>query len=156
MKSFWIRVGPNSKVCVCVCVCVCVRVCAQLLSHVQLFATPWTAACQAPLSMGFSRQEYWNGLPFLLQGISWPRDQTHISRIGRRILYHWDTWAAGDDVKTCREEGQIIMEADGHDTASRQGTKDYRHPKQAKRQGRSLPLFPWAFRGSMAPLTPWF
>ena len=27
-------------------------------------ATPWTAACQAPLSMGFSRQEYWGGLPF--------------------------------------------------------------------------------------------
>ena len=27
-------------------------------------ATPWTVACQAPLSMGFSRQEYWNGLPF--------------------------------------------------------------------------------------------
>ena len=32
-------------------------------SHVRLFATPWTAACQAPLSMGFSRQEYWSGLP---------------------------------------------------------------------------------------------
>ena len=36
----------------------------QLLSHVRLSATPWTEACQAPLSMGFSRQEYWNGLPF--------------------------------------------------------------------------------------------
>ena len=33
-------------------------------SHVRLFATPWTAACQAPLSMGFSRQEYRSGLPF--------------------------------------------------------------------------------------------
>ena len=32
-------------------------------SHVQLSATPWTAAHQAPLSMGFSRQEYWSGLP---------------------------------------------------------------------------------------------
>ena len=31
-------------------------------------ATPWTAAYQAPLSMGFSRQEYWNGLPFLSPG----------------------------------------------------------------------------------------
>ena len=39
--------------------CVCV-----LLSHVQLFATPWTVARQAPLSMEFSRQEYWSGLPF--------------------------------------------------------------------------------------------
>ena len=34
------------------------------LSHVQLFATPWTVAYQGPLSMGFSRQEYWSGLPF--------------------------------------------------------------------------------------------
>ena len=34
------------------------------LSHVQLSATPWTVAHQAPLSMGFSRQEYWSGLPF--------------------------------------------------------------------------------------------
>ena len=34
------------------------------LSHVRLFVTPWTVAYQAPLSMGFSRQEYWNGLPF--------------------------------------------------------------------------------------------
>ena len=36
----------------------------KLLSHVQLFATPWTVAHQAPPSMGFSRQEYWGGLPF--------------------------------------------------------------------------------------------
>ena len=39
-----------------------------MLSHVQLFATPWTIACQAPLSMGFSRQEYWSGLPFPAPG----------------------------------------------------------------------------------------
>ena len=38
-------------------------------SHVQLFATPWTVACQAPLSMGFPRQEYWSGLPFPFQRI---------------------------------------------------------------------------------------
>ena len=34
------------------------------LSRVQLFVTPWTLAYQASLSMGFSRQEYWSGLPF--------------------------------------------------------------------------------------------
>ena len=39
-------------------------VCPQWLSCVQLFATLWTAACQAPLSMGFSRQDYWSELPF--------------------------------------------------------------------------------------------
>ena len=33
-----------------------------------LFATPWTVACQAPLSMGFSKQEYWSGLPFRSPG----------------------------------------------------------------------------------------
>ena len=37
---------------------------AQMLSHVCLSVTPWTVACQAPLSMGFSKQEYWSGLPF--------------------------------------------------------------------------------------------
>ena len=36
----------------------------KLLSSVQLFGTPWTVAYQAPPSMGFSRQEYWSGLPF--------------------------------------------------------------------------------------------
>ena len=34
------------------------------LSHAQLFVTPWTADRQVPLSKGFSRQEYWSGLPF--------------------------------------------------------------------------------------------
>ena len=35
-----------------------------VLSGVQFFVTPWAVACQAPLSMGFPRQEYWSGLPF--------------------------------------------------------------------------------------------
>jgi len=37
---------------------------AKVLSRVQLFATLWTVAHQAPLSMGFPKQEYWSGLPF--------------------------------------------------------------------------------------------
>ena len=48
--------GEFGRMCVCVCVCV--------LSRDKLFATPETVAHQAPLSMEFSRQEYWNGLPF--------------------------------------------------------------------------------------------
>ena len=47
----------------CVCVCVCYS-----LSHVQLFASLWTVTLQAPLSMGFSRQEYWSGLPLTSPG----------------------------------------------------------------------------------------
>ena len=38
--------------------------CAYTLSRVQLFASPWTVAYPAPLSLEFSRQEYWRGLPF--------------------------------------------------------------------------------------------
>ena len=45
----------------------------QLLSRVQLFATPWTIAHQVPLSMGFTRQEYWSGLAFpSLEGLPDP------------------------------------------------------------------------------------
>ena len=51
--------SPKTKFLWCVCVCVCV-----LLSHVRFFVTPWSIAHQAPLSMGFSREKYWNGLPF--------------------------------------------------------------------------------------------
>ena len=59
-------------VCVCACVFVCVCVCAPtarvraVLSHfsrTRFFVTPWAVALQAPLSMGFSRQEDWSGLP---------------------------------------------------------------------------------------------
>ena len=56
--------------CVCVCVCVCVCMVFYIYTHthththVHFFATPWTIACQAPLSMEFSRQEYWSGLSF--------------------------------------------------------------------------------------------
>ena len=47
-----------------ICVSVCLPLCLGMLSCVQLFVTPWTVARQAPLSMGFSRPEYWSGLPF--------------------------------------------------------------------------------------------
>ena len=40
------------------------KVKVKSLSHVQLFVTSWTIACQPPPSIGFSRQEYWSGLPF--------------------------------------------------------------------------------------------
>ena len=43
---------------------VAVKVKVKSLSRIRLFATPWTIAYQAPLSMEFSREEYWSGLPF--------------------------------------------------------------------------------------------
>ena len=67
--------------------------CAGLtcFSHVQLFATPWTIVHQVPLSMGFSRQEYWSGLPFPSPGdLPNPRlePMSLVSFIGRQVLYH--------------------------------------------------------------------
>ena len=59
----------------------------QLLSHAWFFGNPWTVALQAPLSMGFPRQEYWSGLPFPPpRETSWPRGWTLISYTGRWIL----------------------------------------------------------------------
>ena len=77
----------------CVCVCVhpspdiriCIHVHTDHFSCVQLFAILWTEACQAPLSMGFSRQEYWSGLPCLLQGVF----LTQGSNLCLLCLLHW-------------------------------------------------------------------
>ena len=75
-----------------------VCVCTQSLHRVQLFETPWTVAYQAPLSMGFSRQEYWTGLPFLPTrgllnpGIEPPSLASPLLAGG--ILYYRTTWEA--------------------------------------------------------------
>ena len=69
-----------------VCVQVCIQACVlSCFSCVQLFETPWTVTCQASLSMGFSRQEYWSGLPFPTLGeSSRPRDRTWVL-----CFLHW-------------------------------------------------------------------
>ena len=54
----------NSEISIINSALVAVELCCSSLSCVQLFVTPWTVAHQAPLSMGFARQEYWSGLPF--------------------------------------------------------------------------------------------
>ena len=71
-----------------VCVCLCA------LSYVQPFAAPRTVAHQASLSMEFSRQEYWSGLPFSSPGdLPNPglKCNISVSCIGRQILYHCAT-----------------------------------------------------------------
>ena len=55
-------------------------------SRVQLFATPWTVAGQAPLSMGFSRQDYWSGLPFPPPGYL---PNPEIKPVSLMSLLHW-------------------------------------------------------------------
>ena len=66
------------------CGCMCVHACT--LSLIQLFVTPWMGAHQAPLSMEFSRQEYWSGVPCPPPGdLPDPgMDQTGVSCIGGR------------------------------------------------------------------------
>ena len=54
-STIYMKCVCNVMKCVCVCVCV--------FSHVDSFVTMWTISQQAPLSMGFPRQEYWSGLP---------------------------------------------------------------------------------------------
>ena len=56
------------------------KVKVKSLSRVQLLATPWTAALQAPPSMGFSRQEYWSGVPLLS-----PKEATGIAKTRKGI-----------------------------------------------------------------------
>ena len=72
--------------------CVCVL-------SVWFFATSWTVARQAPLSMEFCRQEYWSGLTFPTPGDlsnpgTEPRSLVCDSRIDRQILHHCTTWEA--------------------------------------------------------------
>ena len=68
--------GINSHLCVCVCVCVCVYM--HTLNHfccVQLFVTPWTVACQAPLSMGILQASVLEWVAMhSCRGFSEPRD----------------------------------------------------------------------------------
>ena len=76
-----VQAEHNSVMGLCVCV----------LSHVPLLATPWTVACEAPLSMKISRQEYWSGLPFPSpEDLPNPgiKPMSHVAGSGRLILYH--------------------------------------------------------------------
>ena len=71
-------------------------------SHVQLFGTPWTITYQAPQSVGFSRPEYWSGVPFPSPGDLPDSDQTRVSGIvGRRFTI----WATRD----CAEPVHIFL-----------------------------------------------
>ena len=60
------------------------------LSRIRLFSTPWTVAYQAPLSIEFSSQEYWSGLPFPYPGHQ-PWDRTQVSCTAGRCFTIWAT-----------------------------------------------------------------
>ena len=72
------------------------KVKVKSLSRVQLFTTPWTAAYQAPPSMGFSRQEYWSGVPLpspetcIISHMKWVTSPVLMYDTGCLGLVHWD------------------------------------------------------------------
>ena len=78
-----------------------------MLIHVQLFETPWTAAYQAPLSMGFSRQEYWSGV---VKNI-----ETEKRTVGARALRegHGGYYLISTELQFCKMKR--ILEMDGGD-----------------------------------------
>ena len=77
------------------------------------FAISWTVARQAPLSMGFSRQEYWSELPIPSPGNLPPHgDQTCVSCIDKRVLYHWAIREA--QPTALRRKGKRLLEAPGY------------------------------------------
>ena len=69
------------------------KMCACVLSHARLSGNPWTVAHQAALPMGFSRQEYWSGLPFSYsRGSSQPKDWTRNRMMGHYLFFSLDLW----------------------------------------------------------------
>ena len=96
---------------------VCV-LCAHLLHRGRFFATAWIVACQAPLSMGFLRQEYWSGLPFPVPGgFPWPRDWNCVSCmscIGRQICYWCITWEAPCTIHKVEQKCFVLASRDLH------------------------------------------
>ena len=100
--------APSNPVSVHTPHCVHARVCSAVP---DFFATPGTVARQAPLSMRFSQQEYWSGLPFLPPGDLLhpgikPASPACVSCIGRWILYHSATWEAHN---TLQHSSKIIL-----------------------------------------------
>ena len=100
--------------------------CVCIFSHVQLFVTPWNIAHQAPLSMGFSRQEYWSGLPFSTPGdllnpdlclfhlLHWQADSLPLYHLGspwtdmNKIQIHRLTYFTSGGWKTISQAGSWL------------------------------------------------
>ena len=71
-----------------------------VLSHVRLFVTPWTVAHQSPLSMEFSRQEYWNGLLFPTpRDLPKPGIKPVPPALAGGFFYHCAPWGAPDTLR---------------------------------------------------------
>jgi len=97
----WDSPGRNTAV-GCHFLLQCMKVKVKLLSRVRLFETPWTSAYQAPPPMGFSRQEYWSGVPL-------PSPKSIIKRFNLSKLMHTVTiiHAAVHSQEKCKHMGKV-------------------------------------------------
>ena len=95
------------------------KVKVKSLSPIWLLATPWTAAHQAPPSMGFSRQEYWSGLPLLLQYLQQIRQSHRKLTSLRKILCPWKLHTISNKgTKSSSLNPSVAMEIDNPNDAT--------------------------------------
>ena len=120
--------------------------CACVLSHfscVQLFVTLRTVACQAPLSMGFSKQEYWSGLPFCppgdLSGPGIELSSLRSSDLAGRFFTTGATWEAHTCVYVFLSHGEKV---------------GYWGEKESKTRGRWQIRLLWVCTGLLGPFEP--
>ena len=89
-----------------------------VFTYIWRFMTPWTVAHQAPLSMGFSRQEYWSGLPFPIPGDP-PNPGTKPACLASPALAHWQS----DSLPLCHLGSQLIQHLHTHTPTHTQQVK---------------------------------
>ena len=106
-------------------------------SHAQLFATPWTVAHQAPLSMGFSRQEYWSGSLLLRENTKW--QMTPVLREGpeARGALEWEAAVAS-------AEASVVASRAGVVAGARAGAEAAELTEAGPRTRSGSPLPSWA------------
>ena len=98
------------------------------LSHVQLFATPWIVVHQAPQSMGFSRHEYWSGLPFPSprRYKAFLNEQCKEIEENSRMRKTRDSFKKTEDIKgTFHERMGTIKDRNGKDLTEAEETKKW-------------------------------
>ena len=118
-------------------------VCAKSLQSCQLFATLWTVAYQAPLSVGFSRQEYWSGLPCPLPG-DLPNPENETSPLASHALYicvcicTWHTWQYKETWRCGGEARRLLV---GRPCSQEEpGPAQGEHPRETTWEAWRLPM----------------
>ena len=102
------------------------------LSHVRLFVTPWTAAYQVPPSVGFSRQEYWSGVPS--PSLRKTIERINKTKIGfvRRLIIKLENFSQTDHENKKKKKRKIQITKVGNESGDR--TTNLKEIKMNKRE----------------------